>query len=405
MKRTAMAVAIAAVTAAGAHAGTVTTDGADIVIKTKGGFEAKTADGTASFKIGGRMQLDYNDYDGVINATSIGDDGSDIFFRRARLELKGHYHDWEYEMSYNLTDSGSIDQLNTTYTGWGDMAQLTFGQQKENFGLEDTGSSKWITAMERSLPANAFDTGNNVGVKLHGANDFVTYSAGVFKQDLDNEHELDTATTARLVVRPMYGDDGLIHLGVGYTTRESDGSGFDAIDSRLGVRGGNDGKATKVEAEYTGGALADEMEVWNAELAASFGPVHAMAEYFDGELSGMGGAPDLDGEGYYVQLGYILTGESRSYKTGIAAFDKVKPSGPGGAWEVFARYDELDLGGNNNPMIDLTGETGNTLTLGVNWYANELVKIAFNYVHAETDEEIGGEDDGDAIVGRIQFAF
>ena len=56
-------------------------------------------------------------------------------------------------------------------------------------------------------------------------------------------------------------------------------------------------------------------------------------------------------------------------------------------------------------MIDLAGETGNTLTLGVNWYANELVKIAFNYVHAETDEEIGGEDDGDAIVGRIQFAF
>jgi len=402
MKRTAMAVAIAAVTAAAAQAGTVTTDGADIVIKTKGGIEAKTADGTASFKLGGRIQLDYNGYDGVINSVP-GEDGSDIFFRRARLEVKGHYHDWAYLMSYNLTDSGSIDQIHTTYQGWGDMAQLTFGQQKENFGLEDTGSSKWITAIERSLPASAFDTGNNVGAKLHGANDFVTYSAGIFKQDLDDENDLDTAATARLVVRPMYGDDGLIHLGVGYTTRDGE---FTQLGSRLGVRGGDDGTAARIRGRYTGGAVADELEAWNGELAASFGPFHAMAEYFDGEISGANGAPDIEADGYYVQAGYILTGESRSYKTGIGAFDKVKPSGPGGAWEVFARYDELDVSDNNNlPPVQLIGDTGNTLTMGVNWYANELVKIAVNYVHAETDEEIGGEDDGDAIVGRIQFAF
>jgi phosphate-selective porin OprO/OprP len=398
-----MAVAIAAVTTAAAHAGTVTTDGSDIVIKTKGGFEAKTADGTASFKLGGRMQLDYNDYDGVIN-TVPGEDGSDIFFRRARIELGGHYHDWGYYMSYNLTNSGSIDQLHTTYRGWGKMAQLTFGQQKENFGLEDTGSSKWITAVERSLPANAFDTGNNVGAKLHGANDFVTYSAGVFKEDLDNENDLDTAATARLVVRPMYGDDGLVHLGAGYTTRDGE---FTQLGARLGVRGGEDGSAAaRIRGRYTGGAVADEMEAWNAELATSFGPFHAMAEYFDGEISGANGAPDIEADGYYVQLGWILTGESRSYKTDIAAFDKVKPSSPSGAWEVFARYDELDVSDTDNiPPVQLIGETGNTLTLGVNWYANELVKIAFNYVHAETDEEISGEDDGDALVARIQFAF
>ncbi|MFZ5653054.1 MAG: OprO/OprP family phosphate-selective porin [Pseudomonadota bacterium] len=403
MKKTAMAVAIAAVTAAAAHAGTVTSDGADIVIKTKGGIEAKTADGNASFKLGGRMQLDFNSFDGVIN-TVPGEDGSDIFFRRARIELGGHYHDWEYEMAYNLTDSGSIDQLHTTYAGLGDLGQLTFGQQKENFGLEDTGSSKWITAMERSLPANTFDTGNNVGAKLHGANDFISYSLGVFKQDLDDKNDLDTAMTGRIVVRPMYGEDGLIHIGAGYTTRDGE---FTQLGSRLGVRGGEDGSAAaRIRGRYTGGAVADELEAWNGELAGSFGPVHAMAEYFDGEISGAGGAPDIEADGYYVQLGWILTGESRSYKTDIAAFDKVKPSGPSGAWEAFARYDELDVSDTDNiPPVQLIGETGNTLTLGVNWYANELVKIALNYVHAETDEEISGEDDGDAVVGRIQFAF
>lgn len=129
MKKTAMAVAIASVTAMAAQAGTVTSDGPDIVLKTKGGLEAKTADGKASFKIGGRIQLDYNSYDGVMNAVP-GEDGSDLFFRRARLELEGHYSDWGYLMSYNLIESGSIDQLHTTYMGFGDLAELTFGQQK-----------------------------------------------------------------------------------------------------------------------------------------------------------------------------------------------------------------------------------------------------------------------------------
>lgn len=403
MKKTAMALAIASVTAVAAQAGTVTSDGPDIVLKTKGGLEAKTSDGKASFKIGGRMQFDFNSFDGVIN-TVPGEDGSDLFFRRARLELGGHYQDWKYEMSYNLTDSGSIDLLNTTYAGFGDMAQVIFGQQKEDFGLEDTGSSKWITTMERSLPANAFDTGNNLGVKLRGFNDFLTYSAGVYKQDLDENNEIDSATTARLVVRPMYSEDSVVHLGVGYTARDGE---FTQLGSRLGVRGGDEGaNAARIRGRYTGGALADELQAWNGELAGSFGPVHAMAEYFDGEISGASGAPDIEADGYSVQLGWILTGETRSYKTEIGAFDKIKPSSPGGAWEVFARFDELDVSDSDNvPPVQLIGETGNTMTLGVNWYANELVKIAVNFVHAETDEEIGGEDDGDAIVSRIQFAF
>lgn len=403
MKKTAMILAIASTCAMSTQAGTVITDGPDIILKTRGGLEARTSDGRYSFKVGGRIQLDYNDYDGVINK-AVDSDGSDIWFRRARLELSGHYDDWSYLMSYNLTEDGSIDQLNFGYGGWGDLANLTFGQQKEDFGLEDTGSSKWTTAIERSLPANAFDTGNNVGIKLSGSNNFLTYSLGVFKQDVDGQNDLDTATTGRFVIRPMNDENGLIHLGVGYTQRDSD-NGFNSIESRLGVRGGENKTATKVSAGYLGG-IADEMTAMNIELAASFGPVHVMAEYFDGELSGVGATPDLEADGYYAQVGWIVTGESRSYKNEIAAFDKVKPAGPGGAWEVFARYDELDFSDNEGePMIKLAGTTGNTLTVGANWYVNEVVKASLNYVKADVDEAIKGEDDGSAIVARLQFAF
>ncbi len=384
-----------------AHAGTVSTDGSDLIVNTKGGLEVKTADGDYSFKVGGRVQLDYNGYDGVINKVE-GETGSDLFFRRGRVAIKGKAKDWTYLASYNLTGSGSIDQLNASYNGWGKMAVLTLGQQKEWFGLDDLGSSKWTTGIERSLPANAFDTGNNVGVLLHGSNDSLTYSIGVFKESVDaDDNSLDSAITGRFVYRPLNEDGRLIHLGLGYTLRDG---AFDEIGSRLGVRGGEDKTANKVRAEYDG-VVGDELEISNVEFAASFGSAHVQAEYFQGEVSS-NAAPDLEADGYYLQVGYVITGEKRSYKSSSGTFDKVKPSGAGGAWEVFARYDELDVSSTQASVLTSTDASdANTLTIGANWYMNSNVKLAMNYVNAETDQPIGGEDSGDAIVARFQFLF
>lgn len=410
MKKATLAAVIAAIGATGAHAGTVTTEGSDMVINTKGGFEAKTTNGKYFFKIGGRIQLDYNHFDGVINEEE-DENGSDLFFRRARLEIECKYEDWLCTMAYNLTDGGSIDLLNTTYAGWGPLGLVTFGQQKENFGLEDTGSSKWITAMERSMPANAFDTGNTVGVKLSGSTPLITYSIGAFKNSIDSEdNSLDFATTGRFVVRPLHEEGSLVHIGAGFTQR--DGM-FTSLGSRLGVRGGETGAlVNRGRSLYAPGLAADEMSAWNGEFAASFGPLHFMAEYFDGELSGMDGAPDIEVNGYYGQLGWILTGETRTYKNDIAAFDKIKPTGFNGAFEVFARFDSLDFSDNvGNPFIATpTGDEAQTITLGINWYANSAIKVSLNYVHAEVDEGLptadgGLVDDGDALVARLQFVF
>jgi len=390
MKKAAIALAIGSICAGAVQAGTVTSDGADIVLKTKGGFEAATTDGDYSFKLGGRIQADYNNYDGVINAVP-GEDGSDFFFRRARLEIKGHAKDWGYEMSYNLTGSGSIDQLHTTYMGWGKMANLTVGQQKENFGMDDTGSSKWTSAIERAMPANAFDTGNNLGVKLHGANNLVTYSVGAYKTAIDSDNDL--------VVRPLMDGANLIHLGAGITDRSGVAADY---NSRLGARGGEDGTGVSRVRARISNALGDRRD-YNLEAAANFGPLHVMAEYFNGETDVDNTSYTIEADGYYLQAGWIITGESRGYKTDIAAFDGVKPAGSGGAWELIARFDALDVA--NSAPISVTGEKADSITVGVNWYMNSLVKLSMNYVNVSTDQPIGGEDDGDALVARLQIAF
>ena len=373
----------------------------ELEVSTKGGLKVSTSDDNFSFKIGGRMQLDYNSYDGVMN-TAEGESGSDLFFRRGRIEFSGHMYDWDYEMAYNVIDDGSLNSMSTTYTGFGDLFQMSFGQQKENFGLEDTGSSKWITALERSMPANAFDTGNNVGIRAHGANEWMTYSVGMFKESVDAEdNALDQAFTGRFVVRPIYNDDVMVHVGAGYTAREGSFSGF---GTRLGVRGGEDKTANKIESEYIDDNFAgDTMEVANLELAANVGSVHFMGEVFDGTISG-NGLPDQEAKGYSAQLGWILTGEKRQYKTSSASFDKVSPDNAGGAWEIFARVDGMDTQ-NNHLLINDGAEKATTTTVGANWYVNDYVKVGMNYVRAETDREINGYDEGDAVVARLQVAF
>ena len=55
--------ALALAVSAQAFAGTVTTDGADIVVKTKGGLEVATTDKECSVKLGGRRQADYGRFD------------------------------------------------------------------------------------------------------------------------------------------------------------------------------------------------------------------------------------------------------------------------------------------------------------------------------------------------------
>ncbi len=400
MKKTLLASAVAAL-AFQASAGTVTHDGADLVIKTNGGFSVATTDGNFSFAPTGRFHLDYNDYDGVMAPG--GDDGSDAWFRRARIGFKGHAYDFAYQLVYNLPGSGSIDVGFLTYTGWGKMANLTIGQQKENFGLEELTSSNNITSIERSLPSSAFSTGKNVGVKLHGGNDLFSYSIGVFKNDIDDENELDEAVTGRVVFRPYYNGGDVFHLGAGYTMR----SGADAdYNARLGVRGGDAGNANRLRARYRedGTVLVGDRDDWNLEAALIMGPFHMSAEYFQGEIDVDDRPVTIDAEGYYLQAGYVLTGERRGYSTGSGAFSGVKPANESGAWEVFARYDSLDLD-NSNPLISVAGEQGDTWTVGINYYAKSLVRVGLNYVRANTDENIAGEDRGDAIVARLQVAF
>lgn len=369
MKKALLPLAIAAITTT-AQAGTVATDGADIKLSTNGGLEAVTADGKASVELGGRIQWDFDS----TKAEDYNIDREDFDARRARLFVAGHYGDWAYKAQFNIAESdgaqgGDAEDLFVRYNGFGNLAKVTIGKQKEPFGLEELTSSKDISVLERSALTELFAPGRNAGIQLHGSGDNWTYGVGVFEADGDGANDFDdTGWTGRVTFAPVKSDDMVVHLGAGYTARNVDLDADPLTD--------------------------EEFDAYSLELALVAGPFHAQAEYFNGEESTE--IADTDFDGYYIQAGWILTGQTRPYKNGV--FKRV-PAGDSGAWEVVLRY-ENGFGQYND--VGLDSVEGEQTTLGVNYYTNSNVRLGLSYMSGE--EDITGFE-GDELRARVQFAF
>ena len=306
-------------------------------------------------KLGGRAHINTEIFGGVINTAPSNQTGSDLYYRRLRLELGGHVYDWGFKVAINVNDeSDPVHEFTVTYQGWSEHLRLSLGQQKEDFGLTDTGSSNWITPIERAIVSDAFDPGHNIGIKLHGHHERVTYSTGFFKVDNDQNNALNLAHTSRVVFRPIVEEQAIMHLGAAFSYRNSD-AGFDGFTARLGVRGNEIGDATNLGGSaFTNNNNGNKQSLFNIEWAGQWRSLHTLTEFFSGRIfdtqnsstqttsTQTPSSPSLEADGFSIQAGYILTGEQRVYKKSTGVFDAVTPQSTSGAWEIFAAYSELN---------------------------------------------------------------
>lgn len=351
------------------NAGTVTSEGDDIIISTKSGLKVATANGDMSFAVGGRIQWDYSNID--VNGTNV---INDSYIRRARIFFKGHNKDWAYKAQFNLDDNrgelkrkgGVVEDLYIRYTGFGKAAKITVGKQSSPFGLEELTSSKDISSLERSASTILFAGGRHYGVQVHGAAGMFTYGIGAFEADkaflANNDEYIDIvdddaasiAIVGRVTAAPINENGNVLHFGAGF---------IEAPDNSQNFR------------------LKD---VYNIETAGAAGPFHFQAEYFSG----------TDANAYYTQAGWVITGENRPYKKGV--FKRIKPKGDSGAWELVTRY--------NNGSGDF-GEFGDvdakSYLLGVNYYSGS-VRIGANYTKISEDST---GSDANSLKVRFQYVF
>ena len=424
--------ALALAVSAQAFAGTVTTDGADLVIKTKGGLEVATTDKAFSFKLSGKLQWDATQLDGLMAASQTDpfDSTFNTFIRRGEVGLEGTaYSDWGWgiRLNYDEDDSTKVDRAYITYTGL-DVGSITIGRFGGDYGLENTTSSSWITAIERPIMYDYLhgdeDTKFGVNFKHSGDNyGFMAQVANYDASDDNNEYESEHndelfGYTLRAHWAPYLNGTDVIHLAADYHQSNPDDD-LARVRTRMGVRSDKEQRLTFASVD-----TADKDSEWMLESGAQFGSLRLQAEYFQRHISGEndGENADVDLSGYNAQISYMIGG-ARGYKGSDGKWDK--PTDMKGTWEVFARYEDATIDADAAAVPSNLGVTGlvaadtsdefetSAFVVGVNYFATPAVRVSLNYVDYQVDNintstRINDEkvqDDGKAIVGRLQYVF
>lgn len=379
-----------------AFAGAVTSKEEIKISTTGGGIKIKSNNGN-SFAIGGRIMYDYDSYDGLWNNDNDGDSASESEFRRTRVTLKGTSgKNWAYKMTIDIDEGeAEVDTGYIAYKGLG-LGKVMVGRFKAPFGLEELTSSKWISTIERSSAPGFLAGKPSFQLALHGHGGPLFWQAAVIDEDREDDDGSDAYSMAlRLGAHMPIGEGSFMHLAGSFASRDFGDDEAQRFRTRLGVH--------TVGRPVSESAAVDDADQFGLEGAVVMGPLSLQGEYRQADFDAGDGsdAADVDVEDSYIQVSYILTGESRGYKGKSGKFDKVKPKGPMGAWELVAKYEDGE--------IDVDTSANETeyelMTLGLNWYATKNVKFMLNYLDADTDHTGNDEEDGDAVSFRAQYVF
>ncbi len=330
--------------------------------------------------VGGRIQVDGTAFD-----EDEVDLNSGTEFRRARLFASGNIaDDWKYKAQYDFAGNGTtLKDLYIQYTGF-DFGKFTVGQFKQEMGLEELTSSKYITFMERAM-LNAFVPSRRIGIGFSGDNDAWHYAASVFGQEEDDSEGADEGmgVAGRLTWGPKWGDNQL-HFGASANWQEPPSTD----DEEYRVRARPEAHQSNVRFVDSGTLTdVDNIVTYGLEGAGVFGPFSVQGEWMQQTVNrDQGDEPDFSG--YYVYGSWFITGESRSYKGG--KFGRTKATN---AWEVAVRYSSLDLEDGS-----INGGEEDNITLAVNYYVNPYLRFMANYIAVDADPTaasvgIGGDQD------------
>lgn len=364
-----------------------------------------------TYKFGGKIRARSDSFDQLYS--NDGKAQSETYIRRADIEVSGQFlSGLDYELEVKLDREGKA-KLKTAEVDWDLPAHfsLAAGRFDPDFGLELSGSSTWVTGIERSaiwdLAPYAGEGAEASGLALRNHHKHYFVSAGYF------DTPDGPVTDARLVYAPIQKKTHVLHLGYSYA-EELDSLTDGEIKSDLAVWSlgfSDDGNSTKLARDKAAGAFRrDKSQA--LELAYMNGPFSLQAEFLQRDLLGLGTQADRTASGSYAQIAYTLTGEARDYSMSNAKFGRIKPVNKYGAWEIFLRKDQLHTSGEagllNKKRSDGKAEVD---VLGINWYSPVNWKVSANYLRATTAGTTNGipNDVGD-IAGngyslQVQFRF
>lgn len=377
-----------------------------------------------SVDVTGLFQLDTGYYrQSVNNRATLGDIDDGLGFRRMRLAAKGSVaENASYIVELDLAQSQArvVDTWLQTKMAHG--GTLRIGRFRQPFGMAELTSVRELPFLERPL---LFTLGpfRQTGIMLSGTtpDQGRTWAVSGFRYPSDNFGNVFSDTdgygvASRLTTVPWAcGPNQLWHLGVGYSYATPGHSVVQFVSSNELFLGNNPNQGPAGLSVLpivgvppfvnTGPLAADGVQFVNLESALAWGRLAFQSEWRLTQVD-QSGTGAVTFPGAYVQLRYMLTGETIPYSRSAGTFGRVIPmcdagSQEGwGAWELLFRASHLDL-------IDtgINGRRLTDLTLGCNWYWNQYTKLQFNWIHSSLDDVGLGNSAADAFAIRAQLDF
>lgn len=380
-----------------------------------GRLRFESGDGNVKGRIGGRIMFDYTAGgidDNVEPETGSMEDGTE--FRRAWLSTDGTLYGIGYKFQVDFAGAPDIRSMYLKFPSPVPNSDIKVGKFREDIGLAERTSSKYITFMARPV-LTEFAGSRDLGIRLGGgaADGALTYGVGVYRSKVDDalgtsQGDGDYKGTGRVTYVPWSQNEKrtLVHVGASGSVASLD-SGLPPADQPE--------EAHEPEVHLapdfvdTGPIDAGSTTRLGLELALVYNSFSVQTEYLQKKYGLDTGGSDPTFDSWYISGSYFLTGEHRPYDGG--EFGRVTPAenaltgatGGSGAWELAARYSAMDL----NDSGVAGGEMRN-ITLGINWYLNPSVRIMANYVLANVEDAAGraGTDGRGTFVSlRFQLDF
>lgn len=358
----------------------------DLKVTWKGAPEFASTDGNFKMKLRGRLFADWG---------TVSDNGGKAVdateFRAARIGIEGTVmKDVKYKLELDF--AGNNSNITDATVEWAlKPVSIVAGQFKTPNSLEEQTSARFTKFLERGSFTDAFSLSRQIGIAANYNQNDITFKAGIFQGDANGGSGSVQGRTyaARATFAPKITNNAsLVHIGASMFHRENDQND---LTIRYRQRPHHHLAGRYVNTDQFD---AESDTFFGVELAGIMGPFSAQAEWGWMKANAPTGGMDAKFNGGYVDVSYILTGESRGYKGGT--FDRIKVANPvfsggAGAWMIAARYDVIGL---TDTSANVFGGKQTSYVVGVNWHLNNYSRVMANYSKSDVD---GGVNDGESI--------
>ncbi len=358
-------------------------------------------------------------------------------FRRARFGFDGTAFDvWSYTFIYDFggssTETSTIASAYIQYNGLGPV-HIKAGAYPAPESLDDATSASDLLFLERAQPTDmarsmaGADGRDAATIFYYDDNAFAaaSYTGGVVGDAANFDEQ--QAAVGKLAYRFNLGEDTNFVLGADATDifkfADAAAGGNSPTPIRFRERPELNVDSEAIRLIDTGSLTADSAWEYGIEAAGNVKNFYAQGGYFGyGAERHASTLADPNFDGWYVQASWVLTGESKKYKPELGAYGIPKPAqnftldkGGWGAWELAARYSDLDLNYNPGtaglatPTGGIRGGDQRIWSAGINWYPNQVLRFMLDYQHVDVSRlsSTGGSLDAtlDDVSLRLQFAL